>query len=242
MPEHKEIITLPIRYDVTEQHIKKLADLYSEFPTDMSAPDNYAIVKQGVASCRKLRGQVERRRKELKADALAYGKRVDAAAREIKEKLLAIETPMLEVKRAWDNRKEIERREAAQKEEKRINAISSRINYIKSLPGRNISGTVEDVKVALEELQTYPSPLEWADEFAQDAIKAIESSIIQLNDLLDLKIIQADKYRVQMQLDAEENKKSYEEAIDIMAPYCKSKKKAKELYDLIKDGKVPGIK
>ena len=110
-----------IKYSVTEQSLKEIEEQYhpSLIPADLSDKENYEMVRKGIAHVRGLRGDVESKRKELKKDALEFGRKVDEAAKQIKDRLLAVETPMKEAKQNYDTAIEIAKREAARKEEER---------------------------------------------------------------------------------------------------------------------------
>lgn len=75
----------------------------------------YELARVAIGNCRTMRGAVEGTRKILKADSLAYGRNVDAAAKELKDAILAIETP-LKVKKAVIDDEKAAAREAKKAE------------------------------------------------------------------------------------------------------------------------------
>lgn len=66
-------------------------------------PEGYEAVKAGLSELVSLRTGVERSRKELKAGALEYGRKVDRAAKDATAKILEIEAPLKQRKLAVDN-------------------------------------------------------------------------------------------------------------------------------------------
>lgn len=79
-------------YEVTLTDLTAVAEKYASL--EAKTKEGYEQVRLAIADVRRLRVQVEKRRVELKADALAYGREVDAIAKSLTEQLEAIEQPM----------------------------------------------------------------------------------------------------------------------------------------------------
>jgi hypothetical protein len=92
----------PRLYDVTDAAI---ADLKQE----LTGLTEYHAVSKGIAKVRTLRTRIEATRKQLKADSLAWGRKVDSEAKRITEQLEAIEEPLKQLKAAIDDAKEREK-------------------------------------------------------------------------------------------------------------------------------------
>jgi hypothetical protein len=95
-----EVTTQPtalVTYHVSEAQIADFAAKCVDLTTD--TPEGYEQVRLAIASLRDTRTSIEKRRVELKADALAYGRLVDSEAKRYTTLLLAIEEP-LKVKKA----------------------------------------------------------------------------------------------------------------------------------------------
>ena len=101
----ESIVTAPIVYDVTEEGLKALENKWSQVP-DVTQKEGYALCEAACKELRTVRVAVEKRRKELKADALEYGRKVDSTAKAISERIEAVENPMKTAKEAEDARKE----------------------------------------------------------------------------------------------------------------------------------------
>lgn len=99
-----------IRYDVTDAAIAEIAETYKN--ADASTTKGYGVVVKGIATTRELRVAVEKKRKDLKRDALDYGRRVDGEAKRITAALMEIEQPLKLLKGAVDDEKELVKREA----------------------------------------------------------------------------------------------------------------------------------
>lgn len=179
-----------IVFDVTEKAIVDLEQLWQAeaIPKDLSIKEDYNLVKNGVATIRKLRSAVETRRKELKKDAINYGKQVDLTAKGISERLIAIETPIKLAKTTYDEKVEIAKREKIRIEEERVDAISLRIANIRALVEANISSGAATINDVIEDLQKDCDVEEWAQEFADKATEAINASVEKLTELYEMKL------------------------------------------------------
>lgn len=93
---------IPVVYD-----LPSLPDLASKYAalTSAATKEEYEAVRLGIAELRQLRVSVEKRRVELKADALKYGREVDRVAKALTEQLEAIEEPLKLLKASVDEQK-----------------------------------------------------------------------------------------------------------------------------------------
>ncbi len=90
-------VTALVTYQVSEAQIADFKAKCTDLTTD--TPEGYEQVRLAIASLRDTRTSIEKRRVELKADALAYGRLVDSEAKRYTGLLLDIEEP-LKVKKA----------------------------------------------------------------------------------------------------------------------------------------------
>src|SRR5205823_6825864 len=80
---------LVMRYETTLGAIAQLGEQFKGLSFD--TPEDYERGRKAIAVLRDKRVAVEKRRKELKADSLAFGRKVDAAAAELTSAIEAIE-------------------------------------------------------------------------------------------------------------------------------------------------------
>lgn len=184
----ESIKTQVIKFSITEQALSTIEDTYhvKNLPIDLLIKENYAMVYNAVSYIRKQRGAVENHRKDLKHDALEYGRKVDSAAREIKDRLLAVELPWKDAKTAHDTAIEIAKREAAAKEEARIDAINEKIANIKALVTSGVSADSTTIKGYLDKLEN--ETCVWADEFTNKAVAHTIEVRAKLTELYELKL------------------------------------------------------
>ena len=100
-----EEIVVQFGVDLAAIEAKKLECSALEFDT----PANYKMANKALGEVRDARTGVEKRRKELKADALEYGRKVDAAAKMLTGFILEVEEPLQAKKDATDKAKDAER-------------------------------------------------------------------------------------------------------------------------------------
>lgn len=112
-------------YSVTDATLALLAKEFGTVPDCTTAP-GYETARKAIGVCRTYRVEVEKTRKELKAEAIEYGRRVDGEAKRITEAILAVETPLKEAKEAEDNKAKII-------EQARVDAIRARIQVFRSI-------------------------------------------------------------------------------------------------------------
>lgn len=179
-----------VTYSVTTAEIAKLAEKYKTVPADLSVKEDYKFVQKATAHLRGLRSDVEKRRKELKADALAWGKKVDATAKEITEKIVEIEEPLATAKKAYDTAVEVKKREEALVEERRVDGIAETIAGIKALTEANISCNSATIMEVINKVQGMIPCDEWAQEFAEKATFTINETLFKLQELHGMKLNQ----------------------------------------------------
>jgi colicin import membrane protein len=104
-----------VDYSITDDALALLRQNYHGLSAETTA--GYEQVRKAIADLRQRRVAVEAKRKELKADALEYGRKVDGEAERITSALEAIEAPLKREKQRVDD--EAERRRRAVEDAKR---------------------------------------------------------------------------------------------------------------------------
>lgn len=120
-------------YNPIKAGIAALAEKYGNTVFSVATTKDMDTTKAARAEVREVRYNVEAVRKELKAPALAYSKRIDAEAAEYTAALLAIETPIDEIIKAEEARKADEKAERERIEAEARAAIQADIDNIKNL-------------------------------------------------------------------------------------------------------------
>lgn len=105
-----ETVAPLVKYSVTDAQIARLRADFTGLSVD--TPEGYEAVRIAIGTLRDLRGAIEKRRVELKADALAFGRAVDAEAKRITAALDYLERPLKDQKQAVDAERERVKQEA----------------------------------------------------------------------------------------------------------------------------------
>lgn len=93
--------TVLVRYDVDEAALALVREQCAALTCD--TPAGYEEVRTAIGRLRATRTKIEKRRVELKADALAYGRLVDTEAKRVTALVTEIESPLQAKKDAVDN-------------------------------------------------------------------------------------------------------------------------------------------
>ncbi len=109
-----------VRYSPAEAEIATLRQEFTGLTCD--TPTGYEQTRKAIAVLRTHRTTIEKRRVELKAEALSYGRRVDSEAKKLTSQILAIEEPLKAAKQTVDDEKDRLRRESEEAERARVAA------------------------------------------------------------------------------------------------------------------------
>lgn len=159
---------LPVKLGVSKAAIGKLKKKFKDVP-DVTTKDGYADCKSAISELRPLRTGVEKERKKLVAGAVEWQKKVNAQAKELTEAIAEIEQPFVDAKKAQDEKVEREKREAAEKEEKRIADIEAKIAAFQTIPGEMLGADTDTMKAKLAELEEMKITVDEFMEFVEPA-------------------------------------------------------------------------
>jgi hypothetical protein len=147
---------LPTKMGVTEYKIRKLREEYdpANLPaTVVKGSDEYQQVHQKVMAITKIRTGIEAVRKELKADALAWGKKVDCEAKRLTCLIEEIEEPWKDVKRAADEEQARLEEEARQAEQKRVEAIEVKVKGLQMAAEGLLNANADAIEARLDKVR-----------------------------------------------------------------------------------------
>lgn len=194
-------------FSVTDAGIAELEAKHKGLVVAHGDKKGYLALTQAIAEVRTARTDVEKRRKELKQDALDYGRLVDSTAKAITERLEAIETPLKQNKEQIDAENERIRKEKEEAERLRVAGIQSQIAAIANAPAALATATADRLRQAIEKAQAMEISIAEYEEFTQQATDAKTAAIAALNDLLTARIAadEAEAARIaeQARIDAE---------------------------------------
>ena len=141
-------LVAPVKFTITSEEIEAKRANYGQLSAE--TPAGYALVRGAIADCRATRAKIETRRKELKAGALAYGRKVDGVAKELTGLIESFEAPLKEKKQAVDDEKTRIKRE---KEEAEQRAADEKARVEREAEEKWVADlkAIEDAKIKAEQ-------------------------------------------------------------------------------------------
>ncbi len=178
MNETKQIV----KYTTNEAEIAKMSALYMSLTvTDIADKEQVSQVHDARIVMKNHRIAVDKERKALKADALAWGKKVQAEANHLLGLIEPIESHLkAEEQKVIDEKNRI-KAEAEKAEHDRRNAIQEKINTIQrvfiGITGMD-SKTLASVKAELESMQIDPEEYKEFTDQAQTCLEDTHSAVL----------------------------------------------------------------
>lgn len=180
-----------INYGVTEKAIAELRDKFS-YLIDVPLSDKVGRkqLNAAITELTGLRTAVESKRKEMKAEALEYGRRLDAEAKRVTELIDTVEAPLRKHKTTLAEEEARIEAEAAKKEQDRKNAILERIAAIRGYPMKLQALNSEQSAEVLAEMLDLSIPDIVFQEYTEEAASALDAAIIQVRSIIANKVEQ----------------------------------------------------
>lgn len=170
-------------YNPIKAGIEALAEKYGKTVFSVATTKDMDATKAARAEVREVRYNVESVRKQLKAPALAYSKRIDAEAAEYTAQLLAIETPIDETIKAEEARKAAEKAERDRIETERRKAVQAAIDTITSTALLAVGKTSAQIKALVDNLSAHEITLDGYDDRAGEAEAAKHNTLEKLGEM-----------------------------------------------------------
>jgi len=224
-----EIIEMEQKFEVskilfpTEKYIQAVENEFKDFPTDMTVPENYALIKAGVKKVKKYLTATEKYRKSSQAKALKFCQDTNAVSKILSGRFSAVNDPMVKVVTDHETKEEIKKREIERLEKERQENIENKINNISRLVSSCILSTADEVKKQIDAL-TNDDITSWADEYKVKVVELKNSVIVQLGELYSMKIQaetakvaaeKAEKERIEKEKEEQEKRNAEQKAIRI---------------------------
>jgi len=192
---------------ITENAQNQLTSLQDEFPEsaipeDLSDKKNFKMVHDAIQKIKAPRIELEKNRKEVVGPLNTAQKAINSAAKPLSDSYTALEDPWKKVKKDYETKVEIEKRETAKKEQERLDAISNKIAEVNALPGSNIRSDSAGLAVTIHKLENDMFAFQ---EFSEKGDAAKTSSLNLLNEMYE-------KELKNEQREAEEQKRLAKEA------------------------------
>ena len=182
--------TAVVEYNVTDAVLAKMeADYMGLTVKGLDDKDGFDAVHKARMIVKNTRVDVEKKRKELKASALEWGKKVDSEAKRIFAKIEPIETHLTTEEEKITKEKERILAEKAKAEEARVFSIRERIDFIRSAPNHiTLSTTADRIREILKDLIDYGTPEEVYQEFIETAKSVYAETVIKIEQALSARV------------------------------------------------------
>ncbi len=213
-----------VSYSVTDAMITEMGNKY-RFLKVMDS-ESYETVRLAIADVRTKRTDIEKRRKELKEDALKWGRLVDSEAKRITTLLLAIEEPLQAEKKKEDDRKAAIKEAKEAKERARIDAIRAKISAIQRVPILLVGKSHDEILTEMDGVFAIDIDSSFA-EFEPEAMRVKDETLATIKKAYDAaveserKAEELEKQRKEQEIErqriVEENRKLNEEKAKIEA-------------------------
>lgn len=171
-----------IDYGVTEDELEKLANSFADI-TEITNRKEYDKAQAAITKLTRARTDVEKRRKELKSESLAFGRLVDSTGKEL---MAVVEPEEQRLKALVDKVKAQKAAEKAERERielERVTKITDAISDITRLPDTLLRSGSEQVLEARDDLEKLEITADNFEEFCDKAIEARAAAVEALNEL-----------------------------------------------------------
>jgi len=180
---------------ITDEAEKQLATLQEEYssdkiPADLSDKSDYEKVHKAIQVIKKPRIALENSRKEVVSPLNTAAKKVNEAAKPLKESYIAIEEPWKKAKKDHDDDVIIAEREAIRVEEERVTDILARISVIETTPTTNINSDQSTLRALLDNSFNGDGNFDWAEEFSEKARDIYSYTKGKLEEMLKFRVEQ----------------------------------------------------
>lgn len=178
--------TVLVEYSRTEAALAELREKYSGATFDLTTTAGDKAARAARLDLKTLRTSLEAKRKELKAPAVEFGRKIDDEAKRITAEIVALEDPIDAQIKADEKRREDERLERERIAAERAAGFRAKIDAIRAcvaksqdLPSERISNGIAQVESIVTDEAT------WA-EFAAEAEQAKTTTLAAMKNLRDL--------------------------------------------------------
>lgn len=196
----------PVELGITKQGIAALRKKHdpAKIPEDLSDKEQYAFVKSNALALRDVRTALEHKRKELVAGATAWRDKVNGEAGELKGLIEELESPWKTARQEYDDEQARLKREAAEKEERRIADIEAKVDGIRTMTDDLLGADLETLEGVLAEAQAIEVTVDEYMEFTEAASQVLGQTIQSLKVAVD-SARQSETMRKQLEEQQEEN-------------------------------------
>jgi hypothetical protein len=169
-----------VAYSRTEAAIAELKARYSGARFDLTTTAGDRAARAARLELVRLRTSLDAKRKDFKAPALEFGRRIDSEAKRLEGEILALETPIDEQIKAEESRRAAEKAERDRIEAARVAEHMACINEIRAAATGHGAASSASLAAAIEAVAALDVSAERYEEFAPQAVAAQAQTLATL--------------------------------------------------------------
>ena len=177
--------TVLVEYSRTEAALAELREKYSGATFDLTTTAGDKAARAARLDLKTLRTSLEAKRKELKAPAVEFGRKIDDEAKRITAEIVALEDPIDAQIKADEKRREDERLERERIAAERAAGFRAKIDAIRACVAKSQGLTSERISNGIAQVESIAiDEATWA-EFAEEAAQAKSMTLAAMLNLRD---------------------------------------------------------
>jgi len=175
-----------VKYDIETAVITALEARYA----DIKVVDgkSKAVAMEGLAEYRELRAKIDKRHKELKKDALKYGRAVDNEKNRLKGLLAPVEQHLKDARQIYDDKIKAKKAEKERIEQERVDKIAQKIQSLDHAVDTALNMSSGRVAELCDEIVAIQITEEVFQEFAEQAKAVKLTTLSALDDIYNDKV------------------------------------------------------
>jgi hypothetical protein len=173
-----------VEYSATEAALAALRQKYAGIVFDLTTVKGDKEARAARLELTTLRTSLEKKRKQFKAPALEFGKKIDSEASRVTAEILALEYPIDDQIKADEARRAAEKAERDRIAAERAQGFRNRIAVIRSFVGKCSSIASERIAKGIAQVEQVDVSAAAFEEFAAEAASAKDETLIAMRQIM----------------------------------------------------------
>lgn len=173
-----------VEYSATEAALAELRQKYAGIVFDLTTTKGDKEARAARLELITLRTSLEKKRKQFKAPALEFGKKIDSEASRVTTEILALENPIDEQIKADEQRREREKAERERIAAERAQGFRDRIAVIRAFVGKCQGISAERITNGIAMVEQVDVSAAAFEEFALEAAAAKSETIAAMRQIM----------------------------------------------------------
>lgn len=173
-----------VEYSATEAALAALRKKYAGIVFDLTTVKGDKEARAARLELTTLRTSLEKKRKQFKAPALEFGKKIDSEASRVTDEILALENPIDAQIKADEARRAAEKAERDRIAAERAQGFRNRIAVIRSFVGKCSGIASERIAKGIAQVEQVDVSPAAFEEFAAEAASAKDETLIAMRQIM----------------------------------------------------------